>query len=182
MIRLSAILGLAICGCAPGTSDTGAAMTGGYYTGFSGFSWVIDDQLAGMPQPSQAELAWAAEEGVVLLVSLTETGTDPSLAAEVGMTVTHIPVPDMTAPSLHQLHRFVTTAGPAMARGEPVGVHCLAGMGRTGTFLAAWFIWDGMTAPEAIDHVRALRPGSIETADQEEVLYRFAESLESPVQ
>ena len=160
-------------GCAPtGYLDTGG-YTVPYYSGYQGFSWVIDGSLAGMPQPSMTELSWAAEEGVVMLVSLTEGGTDMAVASSVGIEVVHIPVPDMTAPTLHQLHRFVTTAGPSMKRGEPVGVHCYAGMGRTGTFLAAWFVWDGMTADEAISHVRSLRPGSIETSDQEEVLHRF---------
>jgi len=170
MLLLSVLLG-----CAPPSYDTASPMT--HDLGFYGFSWVIDGQLAGMPQPSQAELSWAAEQGVAVLVSLTETGTDPALAAEVGVEVVHIPVEDMTAPTLHQLHRFVTTAGPLMSAGEPVGVHCLAGMGRTGTFLASWFIWSGMTASEAIIHVRGLRPGSIETAEQEQVLQRFAEWL-----
>ncbi|MFT5679601.1 MAG: atypical dual specificity phosphatase [Myxococcota bacterium] len=169
----------ALIACAPPPyTDTGDSMTSPYvYSGFSGFSWVIDDVLAGMPQPSQAELSWASEEGMTVLVSLTESGTDPDLAAAVGIEVVHIPVPDMTAPDLHQLQRFVTTAGPAMRRGESVGVHCLAGKGRTGTFLAAWFIWEGMTASEAIDHIRSLRPGSIETDEQEAVLHHFAESL-----
>ena len=68
--------------------DTGGAMTSPYdYSGFSGFSWVIDEQLAGMPQPSQAELSWASEEGVSLLISLTESGTDPVLAAEADLVV-----------------------------------------------------------------------------------------------
>lgn len=146
--------------------------------GFSGFSWVIEGQLAGMPHPSQAELSWAAEEGVAVLVSLTETGTDPLLAEEVGVELVHIPVQDMTAPTLHQLHRFVTTTGGHLSAGRPVGVHCLAGMGRTGTFLAAWFIWEGMAPAAAIDHVRALRPGSIETDEQELVLSQFAAAVQ----
>ena len=175
MLLLSALIG-----CAPMPYDTGGAMTSPYtYSGFPGFSWVIDEQLAGMPQPSQAGLSWAREEGVSLLISLTESGTDPVLAAEADLVVVHIPVPDMTAPPLHQLHHFVTTIGPAMARGEGVGVHCLAGMGRTGTFLAAWFIWDGMTPEDAIAHVRSLRPGSIETSDQEAVLHHFAAAMAS---
>ena len=162
--------------CLPPEGHLDTAWSMPYEASFHGFSWVIDGQLAGMPQPTQAELSWAAEEGMTVLISLTEGGTDPAMAAEVGVEVIHIPVEDMTAPTLHQLHRFVTTAGSRMSAGEPVGVHCYAGMGRTGTFLAAWFVWAGMGPAEAIDHVRTLRPGSIETDEQELVIFRFAEA------
>ncbi len=33
-----------------------------------------------------------------------------------------------------------------MAQGEVLAVHCLAGRGRTGTVLAAWWIREGLTA------------------------------------
>lgn len=169
-------LALTLTGCAPSSSlDTGLLMT--EPTGFSGFSWVIEGELAGMPEPSLAELSWAAEEGVAVLVSLTETGTDPDLAAALGVEVVHIPVPDMTAPTLHQLQKFIAVTDASLRDGRPVGVHCLAGMGRTGTFLAAWFVREGMTPAQAISHVRTLRPGSIETDEQEWVIVQFAAAL-----
>ncbi len=139
------------------------------------FSWVVEDRLAGMARPGRTnplddDLAALAELGIVLLVSLTETSTPADTAAAHDIEVLHIPVRDMTAPTLEQLHEFTSRALLSVEGEKPVTVHCEAGMGRTGTFLAAWFVAGGMGADEAIEKVRLLRPGSIETADQEQAV------------
>ena len=85
----------------------------------------------------------------------------------------HLPVQDYTAPSIDQLAAFVEQAGASIGSSRAVGVHCEAGMGRTGTFLAAWFVAQGMGADEAIAEIRRLRPGSIETEDQEQAVRDF---------
>lgn len=144
------------------------------------FSWVSDKSLAGMAHPGYGESARPAMEyltsnGIHLLVSLTQTPVDQALLGELDIKGYHLPVKDFTAPAIEQLEAFVTIADEAMGRGMAVGVHCGAGKGRTGTFLAAWFIArEGMSASQAIAEIRKLRPGSIETATQEEVLHRFA--------
>lgn len=147
----------------------------------SNFSWVVDGELAGMADPNsfslEGHLAFLEEEGVEILVSLTEEGTDPARAAAHDITVVHLPVRDFSAPTLDQLFLFAWLADQAIAEGRPVGVHCGAGLGRTGTFLASYFVAQGMTAQEAIDHVRSLRPGSIETADQILIIHDFADAL-----
>ena len=55
----------------------------------------------------------------------------------------------------------------------PVVVHCFAGVGRTGTIIAAYLVSTGLSAPQAIARVRMERPFSIETSDQEAVVYEY---------
>jgi len=81
----------------------------------------------------------------------------------------------MSPPTLDQLHRGVGYMRQIVERGGAVVAHCLGGMGRTGTFLAAYLVGAGMSAREAIERVRGLRPGSIETTEQEQVIYQYAE-------
>ena len=69
------------------------------------------------------------------------------------------------------------------ARG--VVVHCYAGQGRTGTMLACALVHQGMSAEEAIRLVRAMRPPSIDTLVQEQIIFDFAalrENVTSHVQ
>lgn len=141
------------------------------------FSWVVPDQLAGMGRPGRTnpldeDLAALRELGIVVLVSLTESSTSSEAAAAHGIEVVHIPVPDMTAPSMEQLHQFTSKAFESVGA-RPLTVHCEAGMGRTGTFLASWFVAQGMGADAAIAEIRRLRPGSIETEDQEQAVRDF---------
>jgi atypical dual specificity phosphatase len=143
------------------------------------FSWVVDDRLAGMAQPGVIarladDLAYLAEQDITLLVSLTENVLDPQALSAAGLETLHIPVKDFTAPTQEQLRTFVAEVERRQKNNEAVGVHCGAGLGRTGTFLAAWFVSRGMTAPAAIAEVRRLRPGSIETATQERAIAEYA--------
>lgn len=142
---------------------------------FSGFSWVRDGKLAGMPRPGgrtdlRSDLAFLHREGLQVLFSLTENSMSSDVAQMYGMQLIHVPVKDFTAPSQHQLLDFIKVTENAMDEGKAVGVHCQGGQGRTGTFLAAWFIHEGMSADEALDEIRKLRPGSVETASQEKSL------------
>lgn len=56
---------------------------------------------------------------------------------------------------------------------QPVAVHCLAGLGRTGTMLACYLVATGTPANNAIMRIREWRPGSIETKEQEAVVYEY---------
>ncbi len=179
------IASLAVAGCTGTLRQPSAAPPADP----ANFSWVVEGELAGMArpgslQPLDDDLAALQNHGIVVLVSLTEVPTAAEDAARHGIEVVHLPVHDFTAPTQEQLFSFVHAAREARSASRPVGVHCAAGLGRTGTVLATFLVADGMSATDAIVEIRRLRPGSIETEDQEQAVHTFQSrwrAVESPV-
>ncbi len=140
-----------------------------------GFSWVEKPLLAGMARPSSPEdFAWLREQGIQVLVSLTEDRPRRDWVEDGGLLVFHEPLEDMEPPTQDQLDRVISALQRATEQNMPVAVHCEAGLGRTGVVLAAYFVSKGFTAQNAIGHVRRLRPGSVETSEQAEAVELFA--------
>uniref|UniRef100_A0A7N9CQH0 Dual specificity phosphatase 23 n=1 Tax=Macaca fascicularis TaxID=9541 RepID=A0A7N9CQH0_MACFA len=91
-----------------------------------------------------------------------------------GLTLHRLRIPDFCPPAPDQIDRFVQIVDEANARGEAVGVHCALGFGRTGTMLACYLVKErGLAAGDAIAEIRRLRPGSIETYEQEKAVFQF---------
>ncbi|NWR80853.1 DUS23 phosphatase, partial [Centropus unirufus] len=87
-------------------------------------------------------------------------------------------VPDFTAPTPGQIRTFLRLVEVANARGEAVAVHCMLGHGRTGTMLACYLAKaQKMSGADAIREVRRLRPGSIETREQEQAVIQFCQRM-----
>jgi len=133
---------------------------------------MIDGELAAFALFALADLARLAAQGIGAIVSLTESVPEP-LVGERRFKLLHLPIVDMTVPETAQIERFVEFVDRMVAKGRPVGVHCLAGLGRTGTMIACYLVTRGMTAGQAIDHVRSVRPGSIQTEEQEQMIRRW---------
>ncbi|HJN26780.1 MAG TPA: dual specificity protein phosphatase 23 [Candidatus Latescibacteria bacterium] len=146
------------------------------------FSWVIDGSLAACGHPGGSPYAGALEadlqiirsQGIGLVVTLTETPLDPQALEKAGLRGIHLPVPDMTPPSLEAIDLFIDAADVAMQENLATLVHCRAGLGRTGTVVACYLVRAGLTGDEAIHQIRQLRPGSIETLEQEATVQDFA--------
>jgi atypical dual specificity phosphatase len=140
-----------------------------------GFTWVDQSRLAALACPRSSEdLQWLRRNGVDVLISLTEDPLPRHWLNDTGMLAVSIPVPDMSPPTQRQLDHVIGTISKANASRMGVAIHCAAGLGRTGTVLAAYFVSKGMSAREAMVKVRDLRPGSVETAEQELAIERFA--------
>lgn len=118
---------------------------------------------------------WGAN-GVVTLVEeqeLIEYGVPNlgELVQEAGMWWRHMPIVDFDVPAKEfedswsiESHQIRS----ALAVGERIVIHCLAGLGRTGMMAARLLVEFGMTPQEAIVHVRRVRPRAIQTPAQEE--------------
>jgi len=125
------------------------------------------------PASSVYDFEFLKEKGLEAIVSLSEYPLSEILIEEFGYSVKHIPVRDFQPPTLEQVEDFVAFAKNARSEGKKLVVHCDAGVGRTGTMLACYLVSKGHSATDAIEEVRAKRPGSIETIEQEEVVLEF---------
>ena len=141
------------------------------------FSWLIEGKLAGSAIPTtKKEVEWLQEEGVKTIVTIREVPLDEDWVDN--MNYLHVLSDDMGVPSFEDLKNSVDYVYKKIQNKKPVMVHCLAGLGRTGTILACYMIkYQKMSTQDAIDFVREQRHGSIQSYSQEEIIFRFEKSL-----
>jgi predicted protein tyrosine phosphatase len=144
--------------------------------------WIDEPHLLGSSNPSDTDLERLRRDGFGVLVSLLceeerAPRYDIARATALGYVRYNIAVRDFAPPALEQLEQFVKLVDGLPPRAKMI-VHCEGGTGRTGTFAAAYWITKGMTAAEAIMHVRKVRPHAVETAEQEAVLVEFANRIQ----
>jgi atypical dual specificity phosphatase len=140
------------------------------------FSWLEHGKLAASARPeTKSELATVKREGIDAIVSLTGTPLIPSVVNELGFDYLHSHITG--APSVIQLHDIIQFIEEEYVKSKPVLVHCGEGKGRTGTVLAAYLVYHGATADEAINRVRNSRPESIQSLEQENAIRLFEKSL-----
>ena len=141
------------------------------------FSWLIENKLAGSGIPTSIdEVQWVIKQGVKSIVTIREESLDESWIKDVNYL--HVLSNDMSVPKFDDLVHAVDFIHSRITNNEPVLVHCLAGMGRTGVILACYLVkYQKMSASEATEKVREERPGSIQSYPQEEIIFRFEKSL-----
>jgi ADP-ribosyl-[dinitrogen reductase] hydrolase len=138
-----------------------------------------------------ADLRVIAESGARTLVSLIEDHEFKSLKVEslgeqaqrLGLEWLHLPIVDRGLPDSGFEQHWREWAGERLRQrlkaGELVVLHCMGGLGRTGTLAARLLIELGESPASAIGRVRAARRGTIETDGQEDYVRhcRWVEAL-----
>ncbi len=151
-------------------------------SGPSGFSWLVPGKLAGTPQPGaagdiDADLLALKRAGVTMLITLTEQDLPPEPLRRYGLSNLHLPIYSLEAPTVAQNHMLLKRMEVLLANGHVLAVHCLGGIGRTGTVLAAWLVHEGLTATEALRRLRLIDVKYVQSAEQEAFLQRFEDAI-----
>ena len=138
------------------------------------FGWVLAGCLAGAMGPtSRRDLIFFSRQDIRAVLRMEQN----TISAELwNMHDLYEPVPDFSAPTLAQIDRMTRWIEDQIENWErPVVVTCHAGIGRTGTVLACYLVYTGYEPQTAIDLVRELRPRSIQTREQEQAVFAYAE-------
>lgn len=147
--------------------------------GPSGFHWIVPGRLAGCPEPGLSsaidyDLDLLVRIGITHLITLTEKDLDQAALARHGLRNIHLPVFDRETPSIAQTYMLLRRMQKLLDEGQVVAVHCKAGIGRTGTVLAAWLIREGgLSTASAIERLRGINKFYVQTEMQEQFLHSF---------
>ena len=129
------------------------------------FDWIEDGVLAACPLPAtDGDLRSLYDQGIRAIVTLTERPLDGQrwITAkgldELDIRLLHMPIDDFFAPTREQAEDVIAFIDEMEAEGRPVLVHCLAGQGRTGSILHAYYLAKGYSLPDAKYQVSLRRP------------------------
>lgn len=150
------IIGLTIC---PGKHDP-IAMTGPWARN-------LEADLVAIRDWGATTLVTLIEDHEFELLKVANLGRR---AAEVGLAWHHLPIRDVDVPG-EAFEAGWRMTGPgilvSLRRGERIVVHCRGGLGRSGLVAARMLVELGVEPRDAINRVRAVRRGAIETRAQE---------------
>jgi len=145
--------------------------------------------LAIMPRPRagdwlEHEIEKWQREGLSIVVSLLEPveiaeleiGSEANLCASRGIEYFSFSIPDRGVPtSVAAFDTFLAPVVKRLRRGDAVGVHCRAGIGRAGLTAACILVRAGIPYPLAFPAIsRARRVKVPDTEEQESWVQKFA--------
>jgi ADP-ribosylglycohydrolase/protein-tyrosine phosphatase len=125
--------------------------------------------------------AWGASTVLTLLEDhefkmLSVANLGDALNAR-GIEWVHFPITDVDVPTPEAMEQWRAVSPKLhqiMERGGRVVVHCRGGLGRAGTIAALMLVERGRSAHDAINDIRSVRLGAIETSEQARWLIKHA--------
>ena len=96
--------------------------------------------------------------GVTTIIDLTECG-ELFDYSNIVSDINHykFPIKDRNIPdSFENVYKLMSSIDNAKSENSTIYIHCWGGVGRTGTIVACWLVYNGMAANEALAHLNEL--------------------------
>ena len=139
--------------------------------------WITAELAVGYAPRSHDDLATIRSQGIGAIVNLCAECYDLyGIEKNAGFDVYHMPIPDEEAPALDDLERALAWVGDFINAGKKILVHCRFGIGRTGTFVAAYLMSKGYSLKTAILKMKHT-PSAPMSRSQWDLLERYSEKM-----
>jgi hypothetical protein len=144
--------------------------------------WVVPGRLLAGAYPEGERVKAIGGAGIRTIVSLLDEREQCALASDIRCV--RLPIPDFSVPSQAGMRAILDAIDDSLAARQPVYVHCLGGVGRTGTVVGCWLRRHRLaTRDSVLDLLASLRRAdrerahltSPETPAQREMVLGWAE-------
>jgi len=129
---------------------------------------IIDEQVLLGGALMFDDLERLRRQGVEAVVNLcAERSDNPHRLKATEMDYLWLPVADTHPPTVEQILQGLGWIEQRVYAGHKVYIHCAAGMGRSVTLLACWYLYTGsMSVPQVLEFVKRRRPQTALTRRQ----------------
>ena len=124
--------------------------------GPTGSYWVVPGRLLAGMYPAEDTLPELVAAGVDTFFDLTEDAELDRYDLD-GLEHRRFPIRDMSTPSPEQMGEILDALDEALDDGRTVYLHCLGGIGRTGTVVGCHLVRTGRSGEDALADIVAWR-------------------------
>jgi atypical dual specificity phosphatase len=147
--------------------------------------WIVPNKLAASGTPtSNEDIQELHEWGIKAIVTVTEYSLiergfiSEDILTKFNIKYLHLDIADDEGPTHDQAVRFIQFVDQMESEQRPLLIHCMGGIGRTGTFLLLYFISRGNSLPEAEAIINQVSPNNLLVSDaQSASLEKFLQTM-----
>ncbi|MGD9239211.1 MAG: dual specificity protein phosphatase family protein [Desulfobacterales bacterium] len=121
-------------------------------------TWITGSLAVGYAPMSYDDFRLIKAKGIDAIVNLCGEFCDLHEIEEAnGFEVYYLPIPDECAPDLADMEKALAWLDETIQSGKKVLIHCRHGIGRTGTFVTAYLLKEGMDLKAASKKLKKSR-------------------------